>query len=201
MSRTEFRGFPYVTPASPERWEDIQALFAHTACWCQYWRLPAAEYGRARKEDLPLRIDERREALRRQLDQPDPPGILAYINGQVCGWCGIGPRSDMQRLVRSRSIPLVDDRPVWSIVCFLVRPGFRRRGVARALLQGAVDCAKMHRVPALEAYPVETKGKRIDSTYAYVGALSMFELAGFKKVMKTAAQSAGLPRWLVRLEL
>jgi GNAT superfamily N-acetyltransferase len=107
----------------------------------------------------------------------------------------------MERLVRSRTIPALDDREVWAIVCFLVRVGERRRGVARVLLHGAIEYARAQGAPALEAYPVDPAGKRIDVTFAYVGTLPMFEQAGFRRVVETAARSAGLPRWLMRLEL
>ena len=127
--------------------------------------------------------------------------MLAYIDDQIAGCCGFGQRHEMERLARSRTIPAVDDRPVWAIVCFLVRVGYRRRGVARALLQGAIDYAREHGAPALEAYPVDPDGQRIDVTRAYVGTVSMFEQAGFRRVIETAARSAGLPRWLMRLEL
>jgi hypothetical protein len=61
----------------------------------------------------------------------------------------------------------------------------------------------------LEAYPIDPSGKpdgkpgskRIDPSSAYVGTISMFEKEGFHRVVETAARSAGLPRWLVRLEL
>jgi GNAT superfamily N-acetyltransferase len=191
-----------VTPATPQRWPDIEAFFANTACWCQYWRLSAGEYGRfSPKKDFDAHLAERKKALRSQLERPTPPGILAYAGDQLAGWCGLGPRPQMERLVRSRTIPAVDELPVWSIVCFLVRPGYRRRGVARRLLQGAIECARSYSAPALEAYPVDPGSKRIDTTFAYVGTLPMFEQAGFKKVLETSARSAGLPRWLVRLEL
>ena len=190
-----------VVPATPERWGDIEELFARIACWCQYWRVSAGEYGRASKSELHEgRPVDRRVALRNQLDRPTPPGMLAYIDGRAVGWCGFGPRHTMERLVRSRTIPAVDERPVWAIVCFLVRVGYRRRGVARALLQGAIEYARAHGAPALEAYPIDPGGKRIDVTFAYVGTLSMFEQAGFRRVVETAARSAGLPRWLMRLE-
>jgi GNAT superfamily N-acetyltransferase len=107
----------------------------------------------------------------------------------------------MERLVRSRTIPLVDDRPVWSVVCFLVRTGYRRKGVAQALLQGAIDCAREHGAPALEAYPIDPEGRRVSTSLAYVGTTAMFERAGFRRVVETSARSAGLPRWLMRLEL
>lgn len=190
-----------VVPAAPERWPDIEELFANHPCWCQYWRSSASAYGRISKDQLPKRLAERRKALRTQLDRSTPPGVVAYIGSQVAGWCGFGPRHEMERLVRSRTIPAVDDRPVWAIVCFLVLPGYRRRGVAQALLQGTIECARSHGAPALEAYPVDPDGKRIDAASAYVGTVTMFERQGFRRVMETSAWSAGLPRWLMRLEL
>lgn len=191
-----------VVAATPDRWPDIEELFAHVPCWCQYWRVSASAYGRASKGALHDGwLAERRAALKRQVEQPTPPGVLAYLDGRVVGWCGFGPRHEMERLVRSRTIPAVDNRPVWAIVCFLVRPGYRRRGVARALVRGAIECARAHRAPALEAYPVDPGGKRLDTAFAYVGTLPMFERAGFRRVMETAARSAGLPRWLMRLDL
>jgi len=195
-----------VLPAAPEYWDDIQELFARTPCWCQYWRVSASEYGRPSKAQLHDGVLARRqEALRDQLVRPTPPGVIAYIDDQIVGWCGLGPRHEMERLVRSRTIPAVenavDERPVWSLVCFLVRPGYRRRGVARALLRGAIECARSHGAPALEAYPVDPAGERIDTTSAYVGVLAMFEREGFQPVVETSARSAGLTRLLVRLEL
>jgi GNAT superfamily N-acetyltransferase len=190
-----------VVPASLERWPDIEQLFAGTACWCQYWRLSSGEYGRVSKGSLDKALAERRGTLRSQLEGQPPPGMLAYIGGQIAGWCGFGIRSEMQRLARSRTIPTVDDRPVWSIVCFLVRKGFRRRGVARALLQGVIAYALEKGAPALEAYPIDPGGKRIDTAFAYVGTTAMFEQAGFQRVLETSARSAGLARWLMRLEL
>jgi GNAT superfamily N-acetyltransferase len=191
-----------VVPAGREHWADLEAFFGNTACWCQYWRLSASAYGRVSHDQLVAhKFAERKNQLRAQLERPTPPGMLAYVEGELAGWCGLGPRREMERLVRSRTIPAVDDRPVWSIVCFLVRAGYRRRGVARALLRGAIDCARAHGAPALEAYPVDPAGKRINTSFAYVGTVHMFEQAGFRRVVETAARSAGLPRWLMRLEL
>jgi GNAT superfamily N-acetyltransferase len=191
-----------VVPATPERWPDIEEFFAHVPCSCQYWRVSAKEYGRRSKSELfEVWLARRREALRDQLGNSTPPGMLAYLGERLVGWCGFGPRPEMERLVRSRTIPALDDQPVWSIVCFLVRVGYRRRGVARALLEGLIEYARERGAPALEAYPVDPGGKRIDVGFAYVGTVSMFERAGFRPVLETSARSAGLPRWLMRLEL
>ena len=73
--------------------------------------------------------------------RPYNEGMLAYVDGEVAGWCGFGPRHRLPRLERSRTIPKVDDVAVWSILCFNIRVGYRRRGVAsadRTLAEGAV---------------------------------------------------------------
>lgn len=107
----------------------------------------------------------------------------------------------MPRLVGSRTIPAVDDQPVWSIGCFRIRTGFRRRGVAKALLGAAIEHVRAEGAPGLEAYPIDPEGKRVSTAFGFVGFTSMFESAGFRRVVLTDAHSAGLPRWLMRLDL
>jgi GNAT superfamily N-acetyltransferase len=186
-----------VVPAAPECWPDVKAIMAgdgERGCWCLYWRLTSSEYS-ARGQGGGPRI------LRAQLESSPAPGLLAYVDDRPAGWCGIGPRASMRRLVRSRTIPRIDDRPVWSIVCFLVRVGYRRQGVAQALLAGVVDYAKQQGAVGLESYPIDPEGQRVDVAFAYVGTTSMFERAGFRRVLETASRSAGRPRWLMRLDL
>lgn len=182
-----------VVPATPERFDDVVAVI-NPACTCQYWRMTSAEYSRADRE-------ERLIALRAQLAETPAPGMLAYVDGEAAGWVGFGPRERIGRLVRSRTIPKVDDMPVWAVYCFTVRVGYRRQGIARALLDGLIDYAREHGAPALEAYPVDTAGRRIHGTAAYVGTAGMFERAGFRRVVQTEAKSDHLRRWLMRLDL
>lgn len=190
-----------VLPATAERWADVVALLGgdgERGCWCQSWRgsaLGSAAFGHA----APGR---NRAALEGQVrDGAFAPGVVAYLEGSPVGWCGLGPREALPRLMRSRTIPLVDDLPVWSIGCFVVRAGFRRRGVARALLDGAVEYARSMGAPAVEAYPIDPGGSRVSTSFAFVGFTSTFEAAGFRRVVETAAHSAGLPRWLMRRDL
>lgn len=90
--------------------------------------------------------------------------MIAYVDGVPAGWLGFWPRERMERIVRSRTIPKIDDKPVWAIVCFVVRTGYRRKGVAAALLNGAIAHAQRSGVPALEAYPIDSEGARMDVT-------------------------------------
>lgn len=190
-----------VVPATADRAGDVVAMLGSSACWCTYYRLSAGDYGRVSSGELEEAVHERRRLMYERLHGETAPGMLAYLDGTAVGWCGIGPRAEFTRLQRSRTIPSVDDKPVWSIVCFLVGPGLRRRGVATALLAGAIRYARSRGAPALEAYPVDTDGRRIDTASAYVGTTAMFERAGFRRVTETTARSAGLARWVMRLDL
>ena len=156
------------------------------ACLCQYWRMSSGDYSRSSKAS-------RLAALRAQMDETPPPGMVAYLDGEPVGWLGFGVRQRVERLVRSRTIPAVDDLPVWAVYCFMVRVGFRRQGVARGLLDGLIGYARTQGAPALEAYPVDTEGARIHGTAAYVGVASMFEEAGFRRVLQTAPAATTAP--------
>jgi len=89
---------------------------------------------------------------------------------------------------------------VWSILCFNVRVGYRRRGVAAALLDGVIELARRSGAPGLEGYPIDPGGGRVDVNFGYVGVTSMFEKAGFRRVVETSAHSDRRPRILMRLD-
>jgi len=186
-----------IVPATAERFADVAALLGRDGdrgCWCQYWRLSSSEYSHRRP-------GVGAELIGVQLAGTPSPGVLCYLDGDPVGWCGLWPRDRFERLNRSRTIPRVDDQPVWSIVCFMVRPGYRRRGVASALLQGAIEYARQMGAPALESYPIDAAGDRLDVSFAYVGIASMFERAGFERVVETDAKSNSRPRILMRLTI
>jgi len=185
-----------VVPAMPDRWADVVTILGGNGdrgCWCQAPRGRSGGYGKAP-------IGERRETLRSQLEDQPPPGMLAYVDDEVAGWCGFGVRPRLPRLVNSRTIPAIDDKPVWSILCFNIRVGTRRRGVAAALLDGLVDFARRSGAPGVEAYPIDPEGCRVDVSFGYVGLTPMFEKVGFRRVLETAAHSDRRPRWLMRLD-
>lgn len=138
--------------------------------------------------------------MRRLAAADTPPGVIAYRDGTPVGWCHVSPRADIPRLERSRLIRPVDDVPVWSIVCVVVRGGHRKRGVTGHLIEGAVQHAASHGAPAVEAHPVDPAG-RMDTTVAFVGTRSMFERAGFAMIGTTDATASKLPRLVMRRTL
>ena len=159
-------------------------------CWCLSYRIPS-------KENTALRGPARGEKVA-ALMKEEPIGVLAYEGDEVVGWAAVAPRS-LTSFARSRKIPLIDDLPVWSVWCIRVRPGFRGKGISHALLAGAVEYARSHGAPALEGYPVDNKGAKVDLTMAYVGTRSLFEKAGFRHAADTTSVINGFPRVLMRV--
>lgn len=90
---------------------------------------------------------------------------------------------------------------MWTVWCFRTRAGNRGRGIAHALLAGAVDFARSYGAPVIEGYPVDNRGERVDLTMGYVGTRALFERAGFAKVADTDSVLDGFHRVLMRLDL
>lgn len=162
-------------------------------CWCLSHRLPASR-------NTALRGPERAALVEAMCRSALPPGVLAYDDGEPVGWAGVAPRADTQ-FARSRTIPRVDGPDTWAVWCLRVRPGFRGRGILRPLLDGAVAFARERGAEAVEGYPVDNRGAKVDLTMAFVGFRSLFEEAGFLKASDTSSVSGGIPRVLMRREL
>lgn len=185
-------------PVTPERFEDfgdvINPRRRATHCWCLSHRITTPEIEE-------LGEGSREQAARRLCERDVPPGVVTYRDGTPVGWCNIGARTDIPRLVRSTKIRPVDDVLVWSIICLVVRSGHRRQGVTRHLIEGAVDFAAEHGAPAVEAYPVDPQERRMDLTMAFVGTRTMFERAGFEVIGTTEAVASKMPRLVMRRTL
>lgn len=184
-------------PVTPDRFEDFADVINQKRranhCWCLSHRLRQAEIEELGDGDREL-------AMRRLCERENPPGVVSYADGEPVGWCSIGPRGEITSLAKSRLIRPIDDVPVWSIICVVVRPGHRRKGVAVRMLEGAVAYAGSRGAPAVEAYPVDPPG-RMDLTMAFVGTRGMFEQVGFQVVGSTDAVASRMPRLIMRYDL
>jgi GNAT superfamily N-acetyltransferase len=170
-----------VRPVTPGRWDDLVELFgprgACAGCWCMYFRLRRGEFERRQGAS-------NRRALRRLVMAGRTPGLIAYIDGAPAGWVSLAPREEYVLLSRSRILQPVDDHPVWSVVCFFIARGHRRRGVTVALLRQAVSFARRRGARWLEGYPVDPGQGSVPDTFAYYGLASAFRRAGFREVAR-----------------
>ncbi|MFD6874172.1 MULTISPECIES: GNAT family N-acetyltransferase [unclassified Streptomyces] len=185
-----------VRPASV--FEDVRTLLGPKSatanvCWCLSYRIPS-------KLNNELRGPARGDHVAALCRARTPPGVLAHEDDEPVGWAAVAPRADTS-FARSRTIPQVDDLPVWSLWCVRVRPGHRGKGISHALIAGAVEFARAQGAPVIEAYPLDNGEARVDLTMAYAGIRKNFERAGFSHAADTTSVLAGHPRVLMRLAL
>lgn len=178
-----------VIPANEATWEDLQTVLGTRGvarlCQCQRYKL------RPRESFGSFPAEERAHRLREQVDPGQPgaqatAGLVAHLDDEPAGWCAVEPRPAYTGLVRNQRVPWegrAEDRTdtgVWAVTCFMTRAGFRKRGVAGALLAAAVEHARTRGARALEGYPITTTKVILEELH--VGTVSMFAAAGFREV-------------------
>jgi GNAT superfamily N-acetyltransferase len=142
-----------------------------------WWRLKRSEFEKRKGA-------ANKRAMRRIVSAGEVPGILAYDGDEAIGWCAIGPRERHPSLERSRVLARVDQKPVWSIVCFFVARPYRRHGVSVRLLKAAVDYARAQGARIIEGYPVEPKKGTTADAFVWTGTAEAFRKAGFREVLR-----------------
>ena len=110
-----------------------------------------------------------RERIQKHLMQ----GYLAYSEGSPVGWGSAAPRHLFHALDDE---PTPDAEVVGAIICFLVEPSHRGRGVARQLLEAACDGLREQGLRIAEANP---RTASISAADNHFGPLSLYLSAGF----------------------
>ncbi|MEJ3403427.1 GNAT family N-acetyltransferase [Rathayibacter sp. YIM 133350] len=188
MTETSVR----ILAVSDAPWADVERIFGTrgdpSTCWCQFFKVPPSDW----KTKKPL---EFKEMLQEQvLTRQPPPAVVAYLDDEPVGWCAIEPRDHYPRVLNSQ-VGSASDQPtgdpaIWAVTCFVVRVGFRRKGVGRALLEGAVRQARESGARVIEGYPIDPVEKKFSSADLYHGTLSQFLGAGFEVVSRPSPNRA-----------
>ncbi len=175
-----------VVPAAEAGWTAVDAVMQAEAtsrdCQCQFHLLDNAGYRATTRES-------RRGTLQEQIETWEPPrGLVALLDGEPAGWCGVEPRTRMAHLLASRLVAKNSPYPagdpgVWAIYCLLVPPRHRRQGLAAAMLTAAVAYARAAGATALEGYPMDLgqRGGKLPSGFS-TGTTAMFAREGFAPV-------------------
>lgn len=153
-------------------------------CRCVAWWVPTWEgWGeRSAVENAALRAE--------LCERGEYDGLLAYDGAEPVGWCQLGPRDRLEKLVRQLG---VDASPeTWAVTCFLVAPGARGNGVARALLEEAIETSRTDGGARLEGYPRFSVDGPDD---LWTGPEALYRGAGFAPVGEVP------PRRIYALEL
>ena len=137
---TEDRG-AFSLPAGPKV-RNLSQLAAGRGdcggCWCMWWRLTRADFAANSGA-------EHKAGFAARVAAGPPPGLIGYdAYGAPVGWVQVGPRADAPlwnepgRLTAPLDPAEADDPGVWSVTCFVVRAGRRRRGHGGRLLDAAI---------------------------------------------------------------
>jgi GNAT superfamily N-acetyltransferase len=168
-------------PVTKESWKDFESLFgekgACAGCWCMYWRMRRKDYDAQRGSGT-------KRKMKNLINGGIIPGILAYDNDVPVGWCSVAPREDFPVLENSRVLQRIDDKPVWSVVCFFINKDYRRKGLSVELLNAAKKYVKNNGGKILEGYPVEPKAAKSPDVFVWTGLASAFRKAGFKEIIR-----------------
>lgn len=183
-----------IHPLTPERWGDLEALFgrrgAYGGCWCMWWRLPGQVFDKSRGASNRAQFKEIVEA-------GVEPGLLAYADGRPVGWCAIAPREHfLPRYERSRYWKPLEGEGVWSLNCWYIAPGFRKQGIATALLRAALDFAAARGARIVEGHPLDAGDTARSDSGLYFGTLRMFLDAGFVEVARRHPERPIVRRYL-----
>ena len=174
-----------IYPLDATRWNDLATLFNGPGgaqvrgCWCMYYRWsgePEIPPGMSRSEF-------RKRSLKALVDKGIAPGLIGYRDGKPVAWVSLAPREQYAKLARSSVMKAVDDKPVWSIVCFYTAKEARGQHLAEVMLKGAVDYARSHGARLIEAYPVDKDARERDDSM-WFGAKRMYDRAGFVEVAR-----------------
>lgn len=164
-------------PLTPERFGHIEEVFGEAGaarrCFCVHWRRPDGGFrdGRLNRDRFADRVNRGR-----------PPGLVGYLDEIPVGWVQVGPRDEFPTIERSRLLKPIDDAETWSINCFVTRVGYRRRGIASALLGAALAFARDEGGTLIEGYPVD--GERASAVDYFTGTFGMFQDEGFIEILR-----------------
>ena len=181
---------PPAAAVRPVRAADAPALaefFARSdvPCHCRYFHFPGDT--NAWLTRLAHDPDRNRDDFQGALacGTPESSGIVALRGAEVVGWLKVAPVRAVPKIYAQRvyrGLPCFDGsrEGVHAIGCVLVDPSWRGRGVARALLGGAIDDARAAGARALEAFPRRGDGLRPDEVFT--GPFRLFAQRGFSVV-------------------
>jgi len=180
---------------TPARRDDFLRFFDHergpafadnpewARCYCHFYEVPKA---------LPWKdftAEQNRTAMAARIDAGEMEGFLAYADDEVVGWLNAQPRHKLAHCWVRLSVdptPLdVPDAFAAAIVCFVVAPAWRRRGVAKALLDGALASFAARGIHVVDAFPFRTEPSEVPADH-YHGPATLFRAAGFEPIGETA---------------
>lgn len=173
-----------VEPLNKDNWSQFVALFGPKGacgnCWCMYFRRSPSDFREGKTDD------GNKQMMKDLVWNEAPTGMLCFFEDVPIAWCAFAPRTDFDKLKRSRVHKPIDDASVWSIPCMYIDKAYRRLGVSVALLKGVIRYAKKQGIGIVEAYPTIPTQDKLPDAFAWIGLYKSFERAGFEIVDRSS---------------
>ena len=176
---------------SPATRDDYLAFFDHesgpafadnpewSTCYCQFYRIARALDWKS------FGGEHNRTAARASIACGEAEGYLARADGAMVGWLHAAPRHKLPHAFERLKVePPPIDVPVHDaavIVCFVIAPAWRRKGVASALLDGALEDLRARGVALVDAFPFKS-GDSVSPADHYHGPMPLFASRGFEPI-------------------
>src|SRR5437867_3306665 len=169
---------------SPETWPDFEKLAPEQGeCWCMYYhRAKPVTRGMPKNERIARNRKDKETLVRNGRSH----AILVYHDKDLAGWCQYGLKQELPRIDAGRNYrkidPLGPDQRLWRITCFYIGKHYRKRGVARTALRGALESIKKQGRQIVEAYPVAYQKITANPKRLWFGTPKMFLRKKFRQV-------------------
>jgi ribosomal protein S18 acetylase RimI-like enzyme len=138
-------------------------------CYCYFYH-----FAGSRRKWSKRTLEQNRESSIALINSGRMRGFLAYDNTIPVGWCNANSKENYSYIPFEEN--LNDQIKIASIVCFLIDPSYRKKGIARMLLQEVCQHYKKKEFDFIESYPV--KGDKSDA-HNYHGPHRLYLSEGF----------------------
>ena len=166
-----------VKPLGPDTWDAFAGLVEkHNGvwggCWCIYFHPDCAERGQGAEVNRGLK--------QRLVNEGRAHAALVFDGDVAVAWCEYGTPDELPNVQHGKQyLAELDILPDHRITCFFVDRDYRRKGVSRVALDGALSLIAQGGGGVVESYPQDTAGNKTSASFLYNATRSLFEQAGF----------------------
>jgi ribosomal protein S18 acetylase RimI-like enzyme len=151
-------------------------------CWCTWFHREthSAPASSAVQRAYAERYAATRDFKRRLVETGRAHAALVFEGETAVGWAQYGSREELPGIFHRKEVEAAGSSlPDWRITCVFVDRRYRRRGIARTALDGALELIAQAGGGTVESYPQDTAGKKVSASFLYNATRSTFEQAGF----------------------
>ncbi|WP_405064299.1 GNAT family N-acetyltransferase [Kribbella sp. NBC_01505] len=165
-----------VKALGPDTWDAFAAMVERHngvfgGCWCTYFQTMNSEKERT--------YEANRSLKQRLVEEGRAHAALVFDGDEAVAWCEYGSPEELPNIYHRKQYDAeLDLLPDYRITCIFVDKRYRRTGLSKVVLQGALDLMSAAGGGIVEGYPHDPGGKK--KSVLYNGTRTMFEQAGFE---------------------